>query len=577
MRRRNKLLSLLLSGAMLCSCFAVRPVQAFAEDITTEEAASSEEAGVQTTIAEAGESAAVATTVTAGTAVVQTTTVTTAPSAVHTTTKRPVVVNTMTTLPSVTIAGTDADSVTTSRTEPTHVTSYTTTVAPTTSVTAGTVTQPAHLANESYEYTWDMAANEIKISCYLGTDPVVEFPAEIDGVPVTELELGLYDDFVEEIIVPEGVVSVRLDLGDHLKRISLPSTVESIRFAYADSIVSQAQYKYLPHIGGETLDLTETPVNAWYHPLFTGCDSLEEIHVAEGNPCFSSMDGVLFDGDGQTLLAYPKGRTETTYTIPDGVAKIYNYAFAYCNALTEVFIPDGVEEIGQYAFGSCDNLTRVTLPDSVTSIESGSFNSCENLEEITLPGNLSRLDANSFNNTAWYNSQPDGVLYLGTYAVGYKGEMPSDAEITLRDGTTGVFASVFPKTISSVTLPDSLTVIGSNALDSCTALTEIILPEGLVTIGPAAFRCCFGLTEIEIPQNVTFIGESAFYGCVYLEKILLPEGVTSIGDGAFNSCKSLVSVEIPESTLHLGESLFSNCINLFDSAVTASHSCCKYE
>ncbi len=92
---------------------------------------------------------------------------------------------------------------------------------------------------------------------------------------------------------------------------------------------------------------------------FMGCSSLEEIAVAEGNAEFRSEDGVLLSADGKRLVAYPSGRREGRYDVPDGVADIPAHLFAECKTLGEVSVPLSVRMIGEHAFSACSALTNV--------------------------------------------------------------------------------------------------------------------------------------------------------------------------------------------------------------------------
>ena len=77
-----------------------------------------------------------------------------------------------------------------------------------------------------------------------------------------------------------------------------------------------------------------------------------------------------------------------------------------------------------------------------------------------------------------------------------------------------------------------------------------------------AFENCSSLTSITIPESVTIIGSYAFRGCSSLTSITIPDSVTSIGDYAFWLCNSLANITIPESVTSLGESAFVGCLSL---------------
>ena len=96
--------------------------------------------------------------------------------------------------------------------------------------------------------------------------------------------------------------------------------------------------------------------------------------------------------------------------------------------------------------------------------------------------------------------------------------------------------------ITSITIPNSITTIGQSAFHGCTSLTSVTIGSGVTTIGWYAFYCCTSLTSVTIGSGVTTIGKYAFNYCSSLESITIPNSVTSIGDRAFTDCSSLETV-----------------------------------
>jgi hypothetical protein len=116
--------------------------------------------------------------------------------------------------------------------------------------------------------------------------------------------------------------------------------------------------------------------------------------------------------------------------------------------------------------------------------------------------------------------------------------------------------------LTTVSLPNTLKTLDGSAFYQCASLTRINLPSTLTTINSNAFYGCMGLQEINLPSTLTTIGGGAFYGCTGLQEIDLPSTLTTIGNSAFSGCTGLTTVSLPDSVTTMGLYTFLNCTNL---------------
>ena len=251
-------------------------------------------------------------------------------------------------------------------------------------------------------------------------------------------------------------------------------------------------------------------------------------------------------------------------TIPNSVTTIGQEAFSGCLGLTSITIPNSVTSIGGYAFRNCSGLASITIPNSVTSIGTNAFRGCSGLTSITIPNSVTNFGDNVFWGTKWLKDQPDGLVYIGKYVYGYKGSMPNNTKIEIKEGTIGLAGDAFLqcRSLTSITIPNSVTSIGNWAFRDCSGLTSITIPNSVTSIGEQAFAGCSALPSITIPNSVTSIEYGAFYGCSGLPSITIPNSVTSIGDYAFDGCSGLTSITIPNSVTSIGNYAFRNCSGL---------------
>lgn len=182
--------------------------------------------------------------------------------------------------------------------------------------------------------------------------------------------------------------------------IQLPNTVKRIEYAFSgcDNLLRIDIPESCEEIGILAIELCPSlttitiPAQTKLFDSFNGlfCPSLTSIEVDPSNLWLTSDEGVLFTKDKTTLIKYPMGKKDESYTVAVGVVKIDDWAFGSAR-FANIILPDGLEIVGSSAFNNCDELTGIELPTSVRSIEMGAFSDCDKLERLSLPEGLAEI------------------------------------------------------------------------------------------------------------------------------------------------------------------------------------------
>lgn len=406
------------------------------------------------------------------------------------------------------------------------------------------------------------------------------FDFEVDGIYYTILSDS------------EGTCAVSKGYSEYVGDVVIPSTVTFEARQYLVTQISAIGY------AGKLTSVTiPNSVSGDLRGVFYGCPSLTEISVAQDNPFFSSMDGVLFNKDCTTLIAYPNAKG-SEYTVPDSVTFIEYQAFYLCNNLTSVTISDSVtwigdeaffrctslasvnfgksiEGIGRWAFFECKSLYSITIPNSVTVIREGAFSCCTSLSSLTIGNSVTVIGRASFDNCTALKTVaiPESVTEIGEAAfIG----CTSMTNVSIGNYVSNIGLAAFAYCSSLVEIsvaadnPNYCSIGGVLFNKDCTELiaypnaksSEYIIPDSVTSIAQVAFVGCNSLTNITIPNSVTNIGMDAFLQCYSLTNVTIPESVTECKSSIFCSCKSLTSLTIPGNVKEIGNFAFADCENL---------------
>ena len=201
------------------------------------------------------------------------------------------------------------------------------------------------------------------------------------------------------------------------------------------------------------------PASVWHIGIsaFGGCCGLKEVHISD----LSAWCGMSFydvaDDAGDSPLNFADG--------------------LYLNGelITDLVVPSDVTEIGAHAFEGYKNLRSVVLHDEIMAIHKSAFFNCANLTDITFADEVEYIGPYTFNGTPWLENQPDGEVYIGKLLYKYKGEMPSNTRIVVKEGTEYICQSAFDccEKLTSITLPSSLKHIHDYAFNGCDNLKDV--------------------------------------------------------------------------------------------------------
>lgn len=384
------------------------------------------------------------------------------------------------------------------------------------------------------------------VSAYNGEDSKVIIPSQYVGTEVKYIADGAFKNNgkVTEIIIPQGVTEIGDEAFEgcaNLERVDIPEGVVKIgkgAFAYCNSL--------------KTLSLPDSLESA--NDAFRFNNSLTEITIGASNKNFSSVDGNLYDANGQTLLKYASGKNSDEFSIPDKVVNISDYAFFGSRHLKKIIIPNGVKYIGESAFAQCGGLKELTLAETVTYIGDGAFKACASIENVYIPSATEYIGTGAFLHC-------DSLKKISVSAnnESYKS---SDGNLYTKDGKTLIRYAV-GKTDKIFAVPDGVENIGDEAFAYCFNIEEAFIPDCVITLSERAFYSCAALSEVKIGKGLKYIGDSAFSACAALESVSLPDNVESIGAMAFSG-SAIISVRIGGGVKNIGHYAFSACSRLSD-------------
>ena len=269
--------------------------------------------------------------------------------------------------------------------------------------------------------------------------------------------------------------------------------------------------------------------------LFGG--TISAVEIAEDNPNYTTIDGVIYSKDKKVLVSYLPNGPET-YRVPDGVITIGAGAFINNFSIEHIILPESLKLIGEAAFEWCENLKTIETNINLKEIIKYAFHGCYDLRSFDIPASLTEIDYFVFN----------GCSSLQSFNVDSANPVYSSEDgVLYNKNKTELVKFPAAKSLEGWTFPSTVTAIGHSGFYGC-EMESIVIPENIETIGKLAFSSCYLLESVTFAENSSLdtICEFAFSDCPGLKSLELPEGLTTIEFCAFEFA-GIEKIYIPQS------------------------------
>ncbi|MFR4292933.1 MAG: leucine-rich repeat protein [Christensenellales bacterium] len=348
---------------------------------------------------------------------------------------------------------------------------------------------------------------------------------------------------IAEVVIPANVTEIAdmaFYYNEELRSLTLPNGLKKIgesAFWNASKLQTVELPESLTEIGETAFrqsGLTSITIPGDVKRIGTGafaaCENLEKVSVAPG---VETIGSEAFTGC--TKL------TEATLT--SSVTTIEGGAFYGCKALQTISGGALIQFIGENAFMNCENLEELNISPNLTEIQGHAFDGCKTLKRVSPSAEQKGV------------SLPH-VKYIGERAFNVCKAIPS---FSLGDSLETVGDYAFASTsVTSMYFPDTVKQIGINPMWMNYAILSVHLSKSLTEIPQGMFAQATRIQTLTIPQGVRSIGTQAFHGNVALAALKLPDGLERIGANAFGN--AMLLLEIPASVTEIADDAFSEAV-----------------
>ncbi len=371
--------------------------------------------------------------------------------------------------------------------------------------------------------------------------------------------------------------------------------IEDEAFSYSVSLTSVRMSSNIEYVGTAFEFCPELTFNEYDNAFYLGNEENPYAVLFQAKSIEITSCQIHEDTRVLRSLSFGSCYNLNEITIPASVISMGDFTFTTCMSLKKVtFEGDAITSIGDFAFSDCRELSSITLPSKLTHIGNRAFYGA-GLYGITLPNTVKVLDEYSFanctnlssiklsNSLEWVGdysfancskkvnvTRKNGLAYLGSEENPYlllldlsNVAEPVENPFVIDENTKFIHTWAFMNAgATTVTIPDSVIFIGTEAFKGCGALSSVVIGEGVEYIGDSAFKDCDDLKSVKFTGAVKFMGYYVFENCNYIETVDFGDKMEYIGNAAFMGCWFIQEITIPDSVTYIGQKAFLSCVDL---------------
>jgi hypothetical protein len=447
---------------------------------------------------------------------------------------------TTTTIPTTTTTPTTTTPTTTTPTTTTPTTTARTTTTPTTSTIQTTTTLPSVFI-----------LNYNIISGYTGLGGNIIIPSIINGVNIKGIGESAF-------LNKTNIVSIDFDINSEIFIIydnAFKGCTNLINVILPNEIVSLYSNIFNGCTNLKSVIIPASTITIGSY-IFKYCNNLTDITFKGNLPNMQNIDPNAFRNMGPNCNIYHRSWNDD---IKNNLRSLSNSILKFINLDPELEVPSPADSLPNPDDSLPNPDDSLTNPaNSVSNVPTIPFNNDFILDErniieykgtdedVIIPSKINGITITTIDNNAFLNSNIVSISF----------EPNSELEYIMD------YSFKDCKKLTTITLPNSLTNIGTLTFSGCTSLTNITLSNNLTKIGAAVFNGCTSLTNITLPNNLSTIGGLSFNGCTNLINIILSNNLTTITNGLFNKCINLKNISLPSSITTINDNAFGYCNNL---------------